>query len=130
MSMGSARDGCATVYVVDDDERLRPALRRMLEGAGFDVQAYADGKPFLAAVTPDSRGCLVIDQALPGMTGLQVLEQMRQRGLRLPFILLTGSGNRVIESKAKALGAFAYLEKPINGERLIDCIRQALASDG
>lgn len=106
MSMGSARDGCATVYVVDDDERLRPALRRMLEGAGFDVQA------------------------LPGMTGLQVLEQMRQRGLRLPFILLTGSGNRVIESKAKALGAFAYLEKPINGERLIDCIRQALASDG
>lgn len=120
----------STVFVVEDNDWVRLALRRVLEGTGFAVQAYADGRAFLAAVGPDTVGCAVIDQAMPGMTGLQVLEQMQQAGLRMPSILLTGSGSRAMERKAKGLGAFMYLDKPVEGERLLEAVRLALGSIG
>lgn len=119
----------AAVWVVDDDDVLRQALRRMLEGAGFATQGYADGATFLAAVGPQTRGCVVMDQTMPGMTGLQVLEQMQLRRLRMPSILLTGSGSPSLESRARAFGAFAYLDKPVDGQRLLECVRRALACD-
>lgn len=128
MSLASTRGGGATVFVVDDDEWLRPALCRMLEGAGFTVQAYADGPSLLAAIKPDTRGCVVMDQTMPSMTGLQLLEQMKHRGLKMPSILLTGSGNPSIEGQARSLGAFAYLDKPVAGQLLLECVRRALDS--
>jgi len=115
------------VFVVDDDDALRKALCRMLNGSGFTTQDFADGASFLAAIESDAIGCVVLDQAMPGMTGLKVLEQMQLRGARMPSILLTGSGSRSIERRAKGFGVVAYLDKPVAGERLLECVRRALA---
>lgn len=127
MSVPTAQASNTTVFVVDDDNALRKALCRMLAGAGFTTQDFVDGASFLAAIKSDTSGCVVLDQAMPGMTGLQLLEQMQLLGVRLPSILLTGSGSRSVESQANAFGIMAYLDKPVAGERLLECVRQALA---
>lgn len=118
-----------TVFVVDDDDDLRDALCRMLEGAGLAVEGHADGPSFLAGCREDRPGCLLLDVAMPGMNGLEVQESLNTRGLAIPIIFLTGHGDIPMAVRAVQNGAVDFLEKPASGIVLLDRVRRALAMD-
>lgn len=118
-----------TVFVVDDDSALRDALRELLGTAGLRVEAYADGATFLGSINAERVGCIVLDMAMPGMTGHQVQAALKERGLELPIIFLTGHGDIPAAVRAVRAGALDFLEKPVRGDVLLDRVRRSLALD-
>ena len=120
-----------TVFVVDDDDddAMRDALTQLLESAGLNVESHADGPAFLAAYDPDRTGCLLLDMAMPGMTGQQVQEALNARGLVVPIVFLTGHGDISMAVHAVQSGAVDFLEKPIQGSILIERVQRALQLD-
>src|SRR5256885_1437928 len=82
-----------TVFVVDDDEAVRESLRWLVRSVGLAVQAYASGEEFLRAFDADRPGCLVLDVRMPGMSGLELQQQLAARNCRIPMIMLTGYGD-------------------------------------
>ena len=115
-----------TIFVVDDNPDLRECLCLMLEGAGMTVKAFPDGESFLADFDVDRAGCLLIDQAMPGLSGLAVFSVLRDRGQNIPTIVLSGSLTPTIMKAAVEVGVNEILEKPIDGQRLLDGIRRLL----
>lgn len=116
-----------TVFIVDDDDAVRDSLKLLLETHGFGVKEYASCEAFMHDYRPHSRQCLVLDQHLPGMTGLELIESLERGARPLPIILLTGQGDKAIRTRAKAAGLTAYLEKPIMEERLLPLLYAALS---
>jgi DNA-binding NtrC family response regulator len=118
------------VLFVDDEEGVRLAWNRYLRQNGFDVVTAADGAGAVARLEDDKGVDVVIsDLKMPGLDGLQLLEWVHDRKPDTPFILLTGYGNEEIERKARALGAFDYLNKPISPEALSAVVTGALIAD-
>lgn len=118
-----------TVFVVDDDVAMRDALVQLLETAGLQVESHADGPTFLAAYEEHRPGCLLLDMAMPGMTGLEVQAALNARGLVIPVIFLTGHSDIPMAVKAVQAGAVDFLEKPIQGAVLLERVQRALALD-
>jgi two-component system response regulator FixJ len=118
-----------TVFVVDDDAAMRDALAQLLETAGLRVEAHADGPAFLATFEADRPGCLLLDMAMPGMTGLEVQAALNARGLGVPIIFLTGHGDIPMAVRAVQAGAVDFLEKPIQGAALLERVQRALNLD-
>jgi RNA polymerase sigma factor (sigma-70 family) len=118
-----------TVFIVDDDEAMRDALTQLLETVGLQVETYADGPAFLAAYGKDRSGCLLLDMAMPGMTGLDVQAELKARNLMIPIIFLTGHGDIPLAVRALQAGAVDFLEKPILGDTLLERVRRALKLD-
>lgn len=118
-----------TVFVVDDDADLREALVQLLETAGLAVEGYPDGPSFLAAFGRDRAGCLLLDVAMPGMTGLEVQAALKARGEVVPIVFLTGHGDIPMAVRALQAGAVDFLEKPVTGARLVEHVRRALTKD-
>ena len=110
------------VYVVDDDDSVRKALCRLLNASGYTVKSYASPERFLEEFTPDSSGCLILDMTMPGMTGLQVQERMRERGIGLPVIAVSAHDDNQARESARKLGADFFLHKPVDYQALIDSI--------
>lgn len=117
------------VFVVDDDAAIRDALSQLLEAAGFQVECHADGRAFLAAYTEDRPGCLLLDIAMPGMSGLEVQAAIKARSLAIPVVFLTGHGDIPLAVRALQAGAVDFLEKPIQGSMLLERVRRALRLD-
>jgi RNA polymerase sigma factor (sigma-70 family) len=113
------------VYVVDDDEAMRDSLRWLLESAGYRVASFSSAERFLAALRPDGGACLVLDVRMPGLTGLELQQELNRRGASLPIIFITGHGDVPMAVDALKSGAFHFLEKPFQGERLLELIEQA-----
>lgn len=118
-----------TVFIVDDDAAIRDALSQLLETAGFQVESHADGSTFLAAFMGDRPGCVLLDIAMPGMSGLEVQAALKARGVPTPVIFLTGHGDIPLAVRAVQAGAVDFLEKPVQGGMLLERIRRALALD-
>jgi two-component system response regulator FixJ len=118
-----------TVFVVDDDFAMRDALVQLLEASDLQVESHADGPAFLAAYGQGRPGCLLLDMAMPGMTGLQVQAELNARGLTVPILFLTGHGDIPMAVRAVQSGAVDFLEKPIQGAALIERVQRALALD-
>jgi two-component system CheB/CheR fusion protein len=118
-----------TVFVVDDDDILRDAMRDVLGLQGQEVQLYSSSEDFLAAYTRDQRGCLVIDNMLPGIKGVDLLEQLKSEGSMLPSIMITGHGDISTAVRALKAGAIDYIEKPISYEALLSAVERALEID-
>jgi len=116
-----------TVFVVDDDEAVRDMLRTLIEADGFNVQTWSTAEAFLADYEISRPGCLVLDLDLPGMDGLELVEMLLARRVRLPIILVSGRGDLLTSSRAKGINALGYLSKPFDTQLLIDCIRHAMA---
>jgi len=114
-----------TIYIVDDDDGIRNALRSLLECEGFDVAAFASCADFLRHVRPERPSCLLLDVHMPGMSGLELLERIRCGGTGLPAILMTGNPDPAILSAAERAGV-ALLRKPFAAEDLVDSINEAL----
>lgn len=115
------------IYIVDDDSSVRENLRELLELEGHVVADFADSETFLSAFQPGGEACLVIDANLPGMSGLALLEHLRDAGCLLPAIMLSGCGNIGVAVRAMKAGATDYLEKPAVCAELIASIDRALA---
>ena len=114
-----------TVFVVDDDPAVRNSLKFSLELEGFAVRLYADGAELLADSHLPACGCLVIDQMMPGKSGLDVVEILRTRGISNPAVLVVSGSSLQVRRRAAAAG-IAVIEKPFFGNALIDAIRECL----
>ena len=119
----------AVVHVVDDDESLRAALRRLLTAAGYSVAAYASAGEFLLRPPADAPGCLLLDLRMPGPSGLDLQQALDQHGIRLPVIFLTGHGDLATGIRAMKAGAVDFLSKPVEREPLLAAVERALALD-
>ena len=113
------------VYVVDDDEAMRDSLRWLIESAGYRVCAHASAERFLAAYRPDQASCLVLDVRMPGLSGLELQQELNRRGSPLPIIFVTGHGDVPMAVNALKNGAFHFLEKPFKDAELLRLIEQA-----
>jgi FixJ family two-component response regulator len=118
------------IDVVDDEECVRKALSRLFRSAGFQVRTFATGQEFLSAAGVNQPDCLVLDLHLPGMSGLEILKQMAQRGLNVPAVVITGHDEAGVREKAFLSGAAAYLLKPINDQELIASVIQSAQKSG
>ncbi|HVF94361.1 MAG TPA: response regulator [Sphingomonas sp.] len=118
-------DGKRVVQVVDDDAAIRQSLSFMLGKAGYDVVCHVTGAAFLKAANPEMRGCVLLDIRMPGLDGLEVQEQLAQRGIALPVIMLTGHGDIALAVRAIKAGAVEFLEKPFERQSLISALEIA-----
>ncbi|WP_404377979.1 response regulator transcription factor [Vreelandella aquamarina] len=117
------------IAVVDDDQALRESLVWLLESVGLTTRAFASGDAFLAAAH-DAFGALLLDVRMPGMSGLQVQQQLVDRHASLPIIMMTGHGDVPMAVAALKNGAFEFIEKPFNHQQLIEVVQRALSSAG
>lgn len=118
-----------TVFVVDDDEAMRNALYWLLESVNLAVQTFATAGDFLESYQLQQGGCLLLDVRMPGMSGMEFLEQHQARGIRLPVIMITGHGDVPMAVRALRHGAFDFIQKPFNGQELLDRVHAALKLD-
>ena len=118
-----------TVFVVDDDSAVRHSLRWLLESAGLLVETYETAQAFLHAFQPKRPGCLVLDVRMPGLSGLDLQEQLHAQHITLPIIIITGHGDVSMAVRAMKGGAIDFIEKPFSEQLLLDRIHQAIALD-
>ena len=114
------------VVVLDDDDGLRAALKFALELEGFRVEDFASGEDLAARGGLDGCSCLVIDELLPGITGLETLRRLRAQGVTAPAVLITSQPKPAVQRAAEAAGV-TIVEKPLLGDALVRSIRAALA---
>ena len=119
----------ATVFVVDDDEAIRNSLRLLLKSVGLESRTLPSAREFLDTYRPSQPGCLVLDVRMPGMSGLELQEQLNLRGATIPVIFITGHGDIPMAVEAMQQGAFDFLQKPFRDQDLIDRIQRALTKD-
>jgi two-component system CheB/CheR fusion protein len=124
----AAVSATAAIYVVDDDDALRQALRLVIESEGFRVVDFASGTAFFAAYRPGLADCLLVDAYMPGMDGMDLLAKLRAAGDRVPAIMVTGSSDVAMAVDAMKAGAFDFIEKPIGNRELVECLARALAT--
>lgn len=124
--MNNAR---ALIYVIDDDVSVRNGLDNLLRSAGFTVQTFSSAREFLASARPDMPSCLLLDVQLPGLSGLDLQQELAKGGVEIPIIFITGHGDIPMSVRAIKAGALEFLTKPVNDEDLLDAIQQAIARD-
>ena len=117
------------VHIVDDDPGFRDSLRSLLESDGMAVQTYADAAEFLKRYAPDQPGCLLLDVRMPGMSGLQLQEELQKRRIGVPVVFITAHGDVAMAVAAVRRGALDFIEKPFDDVALIGLIRDALHKD-
>jgi two-component system CheB/CheR fusion protein len=114
------------IFVVDDDSHIREGLRRQLEDDGHTVRDYASCEDFLDSYRPGSGGCLLVDAYLPGMHGIDLLRQLRERGDTMPAIMITGDSDVGTAVQALKAGAVDFIEKPVGAAELRISVARAL----
>ncbi|WP_417398336.1 response regulator transcription factor [Gimesia chilikensis] len=119
----------ATVFVVDDDPAIRKSLRWLIESVGLKVQTHELASEFLESYSPDHPGCLVLDVRIPGMSGLELQEKLRERGYDIPVIIVSGYGDVPMAVRAMKAGAVDFLEKPVSDQVLLDYIQKGIERD-
>lgn len=117
------------VIVVDDDSGVRNAMRALLKSVGLESTLFASAAEFLAAYQPAQPGCLLLDIRMPGMSGLELQQQLNLRGAVIPVIFMTGHGDIPMAVEAMQNGAFDFLQKPFRDQDLLDRIQRAIARD-
>jgi len=117
------RASAGVVAVIDDDDDVGDVLRSLLEVMGYAVETYRSGQAFLDDAAFGRLGCLVVDQNMPYMTGIQMLTELAARGVSVPTLLITGDYNARIAQQATELGVMKVLEKPMSHHELLRFIR-------
>ena len=114
------------IAVIDDDESVRKALKRLLRAANLDADTFASGRDFIDSLAAQVPDCIVLDLHMPGMNGLEVQQQLGPRGgLRLPIVVITGHDEPQTRAQCLSAGAAAYLRKPLDDKALLDAIHRA-----
>src|SRR5215813_1732799 len=117
------------VCVVDDDSSMRKSLRNLMRSVGLNVQTFASAQEFLRIPRPDAPSCLVLDVQLPGLSGLDLQEELAKADVQIPIIFLTGHGDIPMTVRAMKAGALEFLTKPFDDEDLLEAIHEAIKRD-
>ena len=118
-----------TVFVVDDDANVRTSIQGLLKSAGLRSECFETAEQFLQRKPSKGPSCLILDVSLPGMSGLDFQQKLRNAGLQIPIIFVTGYGDIPMTVKAMKSGAVEFLTKPFEDQDLLDAVQQALARD-
>jgi two-component system, LuxR family, response regulator FixJ len=118
-----------TVFIVDDDDGVRASIRVLLKSVGIASTPIASAQNFLASYEVSQPGCLVLDIRMPGMSGLDLQQQLNMRGAAIPVIFVTGHADIPMAVEAMQHGAFDFLQKPFRDQDLIDRVQRALIKD-
>jgi two-component system response regulator FixJ len=127
--MAAHSDQKPTVFIVDDDASIRFAMQALMDSVNLEHEIFESGDEFLAKVTEQRPGCLVLDIRMPGLGGLELQEELIRRGNTLPIIFITGHGDVPMAVEAMQKGAVDFIQKPFRDQELLDRIREALATD-
>jgi two-component system response regulator FixJ len=114
------------VHVIDDDHAILTSTAGFLEAKGFGIQTYASAYEFLETIGPHTAGCVVTDVHMPGISGLELISKLKERGLAVPIIIVTAYADNLLGSEVMKQGAVALLEKPFKNDDLVKAIRKAL----
>jgi two-component system, LuxR family, response regulator FixJ len=113
------------VHIVDDDEAVRQSLAFLLSTVGIPVRVYDSATSFLASLATLENGCLITDVRMPDMTGIELLQQLRVRKVKLPVVVITGHGDIPLAVEAMKSGAIDFIEKPFAEEAILRAVRDA-----
>jgi FixJ family two-component response regulator len=118
-----------TVYIVDDDPDMRDSLRWLLKTVGLRSVTFVSAAGFLRGYTGERPACLVLDVRMPGTSGLDLFEELAARGVRIPVLFITAHADVPMAVRAMKSGAVEFLEKPFNGQALLEKIQRAVKDD-
>jgi FixJ family two-component response regulator len=122
-------DPQSVVFIIDDDEPLRDALKRLFRSVGLSAEVFASAPEFLKYDRPDVPSCLVLDVRLPGLSGLDFQAELGNASILIPIVFITGHGDIPMSVKAMKAGAVEFLTKPLREQDLLDAVRVALERD-
>ncbi|MFZ2161158.1 MAG: response regulator [Sideroxyarcus sp.] len=114
------------VFVVDDDEAMRDSIACLLESVNLSFRMFGDAGAFLEFCDPRMQGCILLDIRMPGMSGMELLENLKANGVSLPVIIITGHGDVPLAVRALKLGALDFVQKPFNAQELLDRVHAAM----
>src|SRR3990172_8735775 len=114
------------VYIIDDDQAIRDSLSWLFKSIDLSAEAFSDGLEFLNSWSSDLCGCAIIDIRMPGMSGIELFEELRKKGSGLPVIFLTGHGDIHLAVRAMKDGAFDFVEKPFKDQELLEIVQKAI----
>lgn len=127
--MRASRQSDAIIAIVDDDASAREGLQSLIRSAGWRVETFASAQEFLSRRGAEAPSCLILDLQLPGLSGLDLQKQMAEVGLEIPIVFLTGHGNIPASVQAMKAGAVEFLTKPLDEQKLVDAIHEAIERD-
>jgi len=116
----------AVVHLIDDDKDVRESLAFLLEAAGMTVRGYESAVAFLDAVPAPGSGCVISDVRMPGISGTELLARLKELEIAVPVIVITGHGDVPLAVEAMKLGAFDFIEKPFDDDRIVAAVQAAL----
>jgi two-component system, LuxR family, response regulator FixJ len=120
----------SVVHVIDDDEAVRESLAFLLRSADLDVSTYESATTFLAALPSVAPGCVITDVRMPGLSGTELLQKLKEMGVKMPVIVMTGHGDVPLAVEAMKMGATDFFEKPFDDEALLTSVQSSLGSWG
>lgn len=119
----------STVFIVDDDKAMRDGVSLLVKSVGLPAKSFPDAQVFLESYRASEPGCLVLDVRMPGMSGIELHEELVRREIPLPVIFLTGHGDVPMGVRAMKAGAVDFIEKPPCDQVLLDAIQKAITKD-
>jgi two-component system response regulator FixJ len=117
----------AIIYVIDDDEAVRQSLEFLLKTAGLTVRGFDSAKAFIEVLPQIRSGCIITDVRMPGITGMDLLRKIKELGIEVPVIVITGHGDISLAVEAMKIGAVDFLEKPFDDDTLLASVRGSLS---
>jgi len=127
--MRQSQESNAIIAIVDDDASVREGLHSLIRSGGWRVETFVSAQEFLGRLGAEPPSCLVLDLQLPGLSGLDLQERMAKVGLEIPIVFLTGHGNIPASVQAMKAGAVEFLTKPIDEQKLLQAIQEAIERD-
>lgn len=127
--MTKAPESPPTVFIVDDDAAIRHAMKTLLDSVNLPSEIFASADDFLDKVSDRRAGCLVLDIRMPGLSGLELQQELNRRGNRIPIIFITGHGDIPMAVEAMQNGALDFIQKPFRDQDLLDRVSDALKTD-
>jgi len=114
------------VYVVDDEPSVCVSLKRLFHSIGLETRTYTSAQEFLGSERPDAPGCLVLDVRLPGLSGLDLQQELAAAKTALPVIFITGHGDIPLSVRAMKAGAVEFLTKPFREQELLEAVQRGI----
>ncbi len=116
------------IFVIDDDQSARSGIARLLRAAGHAVREFVSASEFLEHLKDEVAGCIVLDIRMPGLSGSELMTELKLRCIDLPIIVITGDDDSETRTKADKMKAIGFFRKPVDGHALLDAIDWALRS--
>jgi FixJ family two-component response regulator len=114
------------IYVIDDDESVRKAFKRLFRSVNLEVETFSSAEEFLKSQKPNKNSCILIDIRMPGLTGLDLQRKLKAQGSQIPVIVISASDDAQSREQAREMEAVAFFRKPIDDQALLDAIDWAI----